>query len=149
MVSAIKEGTVVDHIPSEQLFRVIDILGLNRISNQITFGINLDSKILGKKAIIKIADKFFEDDDINRIALIAPQAKINIIKDFEVVEKRILTTPTEIKGIVKCMNPMCITNHQAVPTLFTATRKDNGPELLCHYCEKITDSKNLKIISNL
>ena len=147
-VSAIKDGTVLDHIPSDQLFKVIDILGLQKSSNQITFGFNLDSKLLGKKAIIKIADTYFEADDINRIALIAPQTKINIIHDFEVVEKRVLSVPSTIKGIVKCMNPMCITNHQAVETLFSTILDSPDIKLHCHYCEKNTDRDNLKIISN-
>ncbi len=95
-VSAIKNGTVLDHIPADQLFKVIDILGLSCSGNQITFGTNLDSKLLGKKAIIKIADRYFEADEINRIALIAPEAKINIIRDFEVVEKRVLSIPNSI-----------------------------------------------------
>ena len=146
-VSAIKNGTVLDHIPADQLFKVIDILGLSISSNQITFGTNLDSKLLGKKAIIKISDQFFKDDEINRIALIAPQAKINIIQDFEVVEKRVLSTPSSIKGIAKCMNPACITNHQNVETLFTTITDSPEIKLLCHFCEKITDHKNLKIIS--
>jgi len=146
-VSAIKEGTVLDHIPSDQLFKVIDILGLNDSPNQITFGTNLDSKLLGKKAIIKIADRFFEDDEINRIALIAPQAKINIIHDFKVVQKRELSIPSEIRGIVRCMNPVCITNHQQVETMFSTLYENNELKLLCHYCEKITDRQNLKIIS--
>lgn len=147
-VSAIKNGTVLDHIPADQLFKVIDILGLSSINNQITFGTNLDSKLLGKKAIIKISDKFFEDDEINRIALIAPEAKINIIHNFEVVEKRELSVPSIIKGIVKCMNPVCVTNHQPVDTLFTTLYEKQELQLLCHYCEKVTDKNNLKIISN-
>ena len=148
-VSAIKNGTVLDHIPADQLFKVIDILGLSSINNQVTFGTNLDSKLLGKKAIIKIADKFFEDDEINKIALIAPQAKINIIQNFEVVEKRELKVPSIIKGIVKCMNPVCVTNHQPIETLFTTVYKNQEMQLLCHYCEKATDKNNLKIISNI
>ncbi len=147
-VSAIKDGTVLDHIPANQLFKVIDILGLSKISNQITFGTNLDSKLLGKKAIIKITDKYFEDSDINRIALIAPQAKINIIHNFEVVEKRVLSVPSEIKSIAKCMNPACITNHQDVETSFVTLSSSPELKLLCRYCEKVTDEKNLKIISN-
>lgn len=147
-VSAIKDGTVLDHIPSDQVFRVIDILGLNEIHKQITFGTNLESKLLGKKGIIKISDKYFEDDDINRIALVAPMAKINIIHDFEVVEKRVLSLPSSIKGIVKCVNPMCITNHQQVSTLFSTIESHPHLKLLCHYCEKVTESNNLKIISN-
>jgi len=146
-VSAIKDGTVLDHIPSDQLFKVIDILNLSDCVNQITFGTNLDSKLLGKKAIIKISDRYFEDDEINKIALIAPQAKINIIHDFMVVQKRELSVPGEIRGIVKCMNPVCITNHQPVETIFSTLYENNEIKLLCHYCEKTTDKQNLKIIS--
>ena len=100
-VSAIKEGTVIDHIPAKNLFKVISILGLDKISNQITFGTNLESRKLGAKAIVKVSNKFFEDYEINKIALIAPYAKLNIIRDYHVVEKKIVETPDTIKGIVK------------------------------------------------
>ena len=86
-VSAIKNGTVIDHIPANSLFKVINILKLDHIDSFMTFGTNLESKRLGRKAIIKIADKTFLDDDINKIALIAPEAKLNIIRDYNVVEK--------------------------------------------------------------
>mgnify|MGYP000944204258 FL=1 len=99
-VSAIKEGTVIDHIPAKNLFKVITILGLDTIENQITFGTNLESEKLGAKAIIKVSDKFFEDDEINKIALIAPHAKLNIIRDYEVVEKKVVEIPESISGIV-------------------------------------------------
>ena len=89
-VSAIKNGTVLDHIPANQLFKVISILGLKSCNNQITFGMNLDSKLLGKKAIIKVSDRFFEETEINKVALVAPDAKINIIREFEVIEKKVL-----------------------------------------------------------
>ena len=95
-VSAIESGTVIDHIPANTLFKVISILGLDHIDSQITFGTNLESKKLGRKAIIKISGKFFEDTDINRIALVAPEAKLNIIKDYEVVEKKVVEVPDEI-----------------------------------------------------
>ena len=109
-VSAIQNGTVIDHIPAKNLFKVISILGLDHIDSQITFGTNLESKKLGRKAIIKISDKYFEDADINRIALVAPDAKLNIIRDYEVVEKKVVEVPDVIVGIAKCMNPKCITN---------------------------------------
>ena len=76
-VSAIKDGTVIDHIPAKNLFEVISILGLDEIENQITFGTNLDSGKLGTKAIIKVSDKFFEDNEINKIALIAPPGRLS------------------------------------------------------------------------
>ena len=146
-VSAIKNGTVLDHIPANQLFKVISILGLKDCQNQITFGMNLDSKLLGKKAIIKVADRFFEETEINKVALVAPDAKINIIKDFEVIEKKVLRVPDEIIGIVKCANPKCITNHQPITTRFKTTYEDSNLKLHCHYCEKNTSSDNLKIIT--
>lgn len=147
-VSAIENGTVLDHIPSKQLFRVIDILQLQDSDNQITFGINLDSKDLGKKSIIKIANRFFRDDEINRIALIAPKATINIIRNFKVVEKKVISIPNVITGIAKCMNPMCVTNNQDIETKFNTLVNKEEIELQCCYCEKITDSKHLKIVSN-
>ena len=66
-VSAIKNGTVVDHIPTDKLFKVIEILGLTSCDKQLTFGMNLDSKLYGKKAIIKISDRFFKDDELNKM----------------------------------------------------------------------------------
>ncbi|MCL1973216.1 MAG: aspartate carbamoyltransferase regulatory subunit [Bacteroidetes bacterium] len=146
-VSAIKDGTVIDRIPPRSLFRVIEILGLDHTDNQLTFGTNFESRHIGKKAIVKIADSFFEDEDINRIALIAPDAKLNIIRDYEVVEKRQVAIPEEIRGIARCFNPKCITNHQQIETRFTTKKEKGGIALICHYCEKITNTKNLQIIS--
>ena len=144
-VSAIENGTVIDHVPASNLFKVIQILGLDHIDNQITFGTNLSSKKLGKKAIIKLEGIFFEDDDINRIALVAPQAKLNIIRGYEVVEKSIVEVPEEIIGIVKCVNPKCVTNFEDVTTLFRVSSKD-AVALKCHYCEKITDQEHMEIL---
>jgi len=144
-VSAIQDGTVIDHIPAKNLFKVIQILRLDKIDNQITFGTNLDSKKLNQKAIIKISDIFFEDEDINRIALVAPDAKLNIIHDYKVVEKKVVTVPDTIIGIAKCMNPKCITNSETVVTKFKLVSRKNIA-LKCHYCEKITNQENLKII---
>jgi len=136
-VSAIKDGTVIDHIPSKNLFKVITILGLDEFDNMITFGNNLDSAKLGSKAIIKVADKFFEDDEINKIALIAPNAKLNIIRDYEVVEKKVVKIPDEIIGIVKCFNPKCITNNEKITTCFKVANHE-PISLKCRYCEKLT-----------
>ena len=145
LVSAIESGTVIDHIPASSLFKVIKILGLDRIRNQITFGTNLESKTSGKKAIIKIAGKFYEDDDIDRIALVAPKAKLNIIRDYQVIEKRVVEVPDTINAIAKCMNPKCITNFEKVTTHFRVVSK-KPVALKCLYCEKITDQERLEII---
>lgn len=144
VVSAIKDGTVIDHIPAQDLFRVISILGLDHIENYVTFGTNLDSKKLGKKAIIKISNVFFRNEDINKIALVAPEAKLNVIKDYKVEEKKTVELPDEIIAIARCVNPMCITNKENVPTKFQVVDKKNV-SLRCHYCEKITDKANMVI----
>jgi aspartate carbamoyltransferase regulatory subunit len=144
-VSAIENGTVIDHIPAEYLFQVINILGLDNCDNSVTFGNNLESDKLGKKAIIKIADKFFEDDEINKISLIAPHAKLNIIRNYQVSEKKIVESPEKVVGIAKCMNPKCITNVEEVTTRFRVVT-DSPITLKCHYCEKITDHKHIEII---
>jgi len=144
-VSAIENGTVIDHIPAKALFKVITILGLDHIDKPITFGTNLDSKKIGKKGIIKLSDTFFMDNEINKIALVAPQAKLNIIKNYDVVEKKVVEVPDEIIGIAKCVNPQCITNNEQITTRFTIVSKTNVT-LKCHYCEKITNQENIKII---
>lgn len=143
-VNAIKDGTVIDHIPASNLFKVISILSLDKIDNAMTFGSNLESSKLGSKAIIKISDKFFEDEEINKIALVAPQAKLNIIKEYKVIEKKVVEVPDEIIGISKCVNPKCITNHEQVTTRFKIVNKVTV-ELKCHYCEKITNQDHISI----
>lgn len=143
IVSALENGTVLDHIPAENVYKALDILNLRGVETQITIGINLSSKLYGKKGIIKIADKFFEDEELNKLALIAPDATVNIIRGFRVVEKRRLEMPDEVEGIARCMNPKCITNHQPVPTRFTVSEEKGEISLLCHYCEKKSDIKAL------
>ncbi len=144
-VSAIKDGTVIDHIPADSLFKVITILGLDKIEGTITFGTNLISKKLGKKGIIKLSGVFFMDKDINRIALVAPEAKLNVIRDYSVVEKKVVEIPDEIYSIVKCVNPMCITNHEKVATKFHVIDKKEV-KLRCHYCEKLTNKEHMSFL---
>ena len=144
-VAALKNGTVIDHIPSEKLFTVVQLLGVEQMTSNITIGFNLDSKKLGKKGIIKIADKFFCDEEINRISVVAPNVKLNIIRDYEVVEKKEVRMPDELRGIVKCANPKCITNNQNVRTKFDVV--GSSPIVLkCHYCEKLTDQEHIVIL---
>ena len=147
MVNAIKDGTVIDHIPAKDLFKVISILGLDKINTTITFGTNLESTKLGKKAIIKISEVYFEDQDINKIALITQQAQLNIIKNYEVVEKKPVRIPDYVYGIAKCVNPKCITNHENIVTKFAIIDK-RDIALKCEYCEKITNKEHIKILKN-
>lgn len=141
-VAALNEGTVIDHIPSEMVFKVISLLGLEQLENPVTIGNNLESKKMGKKGIIKVSGKFFREDEISRIALIAPHVVLNIIRNYEVVEKKKLEIPAVIKGIVKCNNPKCITNNEVMPSLFDVTNKDKG-DLRCHYCNLKIENKDI------
>lgn len=146
-VRAIENGTVIDHIPAASLFKIINILKLEKETHRITIGNNLESKRMGAKAIIKINDRYCEPDEINRIALVAPMARVNIIKDYEVVEKLAVEVPERIEGFVKCMNPKCVTNNEPVRTAFDVMPQENGDvSLRCRYCEKITFQSQLQII---
>ena len=144
-VAALRNGTVIDHIPSQKLFTVVAMLGLEKMDSNITIGFNLKSRKLGKKGIIKIADKFFDDAEINRIAVVAPNVKLNIIRDYEVVEKKEVQLPDELRGIVRCANPKCITNNEPMPTLFHVVDKEKGL-LKCHYCEKEQRRDDISIL---
>ena len=145
IVNAIKDGTVIDHIPPRSLFKVISILGLEKLNAQVTFGNNLDSKKHGKKGIVKIADRFFDDDEVNKIALVAPEAILNIIRDYQVVEKHEVKVPHKVTGIVKCLNPKCITNNEAVITKFYVA-EFKPITLKCHYCEKMVEQEQMTMI---
>lgn len=143
VVSAIENGTVIDHIPTQSVFQVINILNLMQFDNQILFGTNLESRKYGKKGIIKVNNKFFEPEEINKIALIAPTATLIVIKNFQVVEKKKVEIPEMILKFIKCFNPNCITNHENVSTRFRVIKSGDEIKLKCQYCEKITEKKNI------
>lgn len=141
-VAALCNGTAIDHIPSEVVFKVVSLLNIEHLNNPITIGNNLESKKMGSKGIVKISGKFFEQDEINKIALIAPNAVLNTIRNYEVVEKRTLVLPHTIKGIVKCNNPKCITNNEPMSTIFNVL--DNEKIVLkCHYCSVKIDKEDI------
>ncbi len=144
-VRAIENGTVIDHIPSDCLFKIIGILRLDKETNRITFASNLESKRMGSKAIIKINNRYCRPEELNRIALVAPMAVVNIIKDFEVIEKRAVTVPETVEGFVRCANPKCITNNEAVKTAFTVIEQGEI-SLKCRYCEKTTYQSQIELI---
>ncbi len=131
LVAAIKNGTVIDHIPTEKTYQVVNLLGLENLSTPVTIGYNYRSKKLKRKGIIKAEDKFFTDEEISRLSVVAPNIVLNIIKDYEVVAKKPVVTPNDLSGIVKCNNPKCITNNEPMRTLFHVTDKENGI-LKCH-----------------
>jgi len=142
-VAALESGTVIDHIPASALFTAVRILGIENIPDAVTIGNNLPSGKLGTKGIIKVAGIEFDEATLNRIALVAPSAVVNIIRDYTVVEKRHVSLPDQIVGLVRCANPKCITNNEPMATRFITVNRD--PVVLrCHYCNhtlKGTDAK--------
>jgi aspartate carbamoyltransferase regulatory subunit len=141
-VSAIENGTVIDHIPVQSVYQVLRILNLMEYDQQLLIGTNLDSRKMGKKGIIKVSNKYFKSDEINKIALVAPSATLILIRNFEVSEKKKVEIPDRVEKIVKCFNPNCITNAEEVPTRFDVVNKEDL-KLRCHYCEKITAKDNM------
>ena len=144
-VAALENGTVIDHIPSDKVSTVVSLLDLQNTDGNITIGNNFESKKLGKKGIIKVADRFFTDEEVSRLSVVAPNIKLNIIRHYEVVEKKQIVMPDELKGIVKCNNPKCITNNEPMQTWFHVVDKEQGI-LKCHYCEKEQQKDNIKLI---
>jgi len=144
LVAAIENGTVIDHIPSEKTYQVASLLELHKLTEPVTIGYNYPSEKVGKKGIIKVSDKFFSDEEVSRLSVVAPKVVLSIIKDYEVVEKKTVETPNELHGIVKCNNPKCITNNEPMKTYFTVVDKLAGT-VRCHYCDKEQDIKNVKL----
>ena len=144
-VAALQNGTVIDHIPTDKLFTIVSLLGLKNSDLNITIGNNLPSKKLGKKGIIKVADRFFTDEEISRLSVVAPNVQLNIINNYEVVEKKQVIMLDVIKGLVKCGNPKCITNNEPMTTIFHVICKENGI-LKCHYCEKEQNKEAVKLL---
>ncbi len=143
-ISAIREGTVIDHIPSNNTFKVAEILGLKEHDNIVTVAMNLPSKKIKKKGIIKVGGKFLSKQEVNKIAIIAPLATLNIIKDYEVKEKIKLTIPDIINELIKCSNPNCITNLEQVPTKFFVVSRE-PLKVRCNHCERSMISEDIEI----
>ncbi len=145
LVAAIENGTVIDHIPAEKLFAVVNLLHLEDMKTAVTIGYNLQSQELGTKSIIKIADKFFTDEELNQLAVICPNLTLCIIRDYEIVEKRTVALPDDLRGIVKCANPKCITNNEPMLTHFHVHGQDRRA-LMCHYCNTIIPLDDVQMV---
>ena len=125
LIRAIKHGIVIDHIPSEKVFAIVEILKLKEYSERITVATNMPSSSLGRKGIIKIEEKILEEKELNNISLLAPNVTINIIDNYEVVEKSKLEKLDKVIGLMKCDNPKCISNHENIETKFIRIKEDS------------------------
>lgn len=144
-VSAIKEGTVIDHIVPKEVFKVVDILNLEDHKEKISVATNLNSKKRGKKAIIKIEEKFLTREEVDKIALISPEATVNIIKNYDVAEKTKVHLPERFEDVLECPNPDCVTNHEKIGTQFKVVER-NPILLRCHYCERLFEKGEVGIL---
>jgi len=142
-IKLIKNGVVIDHITRGRALEVLRILGIGEeYDDEVTIGMNIPSKSMGKKDIVKLENRDVKTHEINKIAIIAPKATINRIQDYRVVKKEKVVLPNEILGILKCSNPQCVSNkaREPVKSCFLVMQRD--PLILsCKYCER--ESKGL------
>ncbi|TBR25617.1 MAG: aspartate carbamoyltransferase regulatory subunit [Candidatus Nitrosotenuis sp.] len=145
IVRRIKDGTVIDHIEGGRGLKVLEALGIDgKDGNVITIALNVPSGKFNKKDIIKVENKFLQDFDTNKLAVISPKATINIIKDYKLVEKRRVFLPNKIEKIFRCSNPDCITNsNEDIESTMNVIDK-TGLVLRCKYCTRILDVNQLK-----
>ncbi len=145
LVRRIREGTVIDHIDNGKGLQVLNALRIDgKDGSLITLALNVPSGKFKKKDIIKVENKFLKDDDTNKLAVIAPKATVNIIKNYKLVEKRRVSLPNEIDRIFRCSNPDCITNSaEHIESIMDVIDKE-GLVLKCRYCSRILDVNQLK-----
>ncbi len=143
-VSKIKNGTVIDHITSGHALDVIKILGITgRTGGVVTVAMNIPSKKLGGKDMVKVEGRELKSDEVDKIALLAPHATINIVRDYKAVEKQRVKLPSVIRGIVKCANPACVSNSdEPIQSTFYVEREE-PLRLKCHYCGYIMEKKDV------
>lgn len=144
-VSAIHNGTVIDHINSGEAFRIVHLLGLLEKKHKVTIGLNLPSEHMKFKDIIKIENHVLANEEANDITIFAPEATINIIRNFEVVNKIITSLPASISNVFSCPNPSCITQTEQVETFFTIHEHSKQVNLRCKYCEKEFNRNQVKV----
>ncbi len=144
-VPAIEHCTVIDHLPPRAALTVVRILAV--LEDLVTIGVNLSSHVMGRKDVVKIANRKLSPDEVAKIAIIVPRATLNIIESYVVVKKYTVTPPDVVEGIVRCVNPSCITNHETVRTRFSVLKAEDGSlRLRCAYCERAYDRQEIEIV---
>jgi aspartate carbamoyltransferase regulatory subunit len=145
LVSAIKNGTVIDHITAGQALRIINLLALEHSKNTITIGMNLPSKRMGSKDLIKIENRVLTETEANEIVVFAPEATINLIQDFKVTKKVSTHLPKLMRRVFACPNKSCITQAEPIESCFYIKEHKKNILLTCHYCEKEFDRDQVKV----
>jgi aspartate carbamoyltransferase regulatory subunit len=144
-VKPIRNGTVIDHITANKALNVLKILGLPSKEAAVTIAMNVKSSQMGAKDIVKIEGRELKSREVDKIALIAPKATINIVREYEIIEKGKVTLLNNVRGILKCPNPNCITNtKEPVKTKFHVI--DTNPLMLrCYFCERIMNNEDIEV----
>ncbi|MDB1122906.1 aspartate carbamoyltransferase regulatory subunit [Vibrio algarum] len=136
-VEAIRNGSVIDHIPAHVGIKVLKLFKMHKSEQRITMGLNLPSSALGAKDLIKIENVYITEDQANQLALYAPKATVNQIENYEVTKKLALALPDKIEAIFSCPNTNCITHGEPVDSSFNVIKKADDIQLRCKYCEKV------------
>ena len=136
-VEAIKNGTVIDHIPAQVGIKVLKLFDMHNSNQRVTVGLNLPSSALGNKDLLKIENIFINEEQASKLALYAPNATVNQIEDYQVVKKLALQLPETINDVFECPNSNCITHNEPVASSFSVLEKNAEVRLRCKYCEKV------------
>jgi aspartate carbamoyltransferase regulatory subunit len=143
-VKRIKNGTVIDHITGGQALNVLQIIGVTKEYPKavLTVAMNVPSKKMGTKDIVKVEGRELKADEVDKISLISPNSSINIIRDYEVQEKKDVSLPKNLEGVLVCDNPNCVTNFEKTKTRFVVEEK-TPIKLRCSFCERTMREKEI------
>lgn len=142
-VEAIKCGTVIDHIPAHSGFKILTLFRLTETDQRVTIGLNLPSGTQGRKDLIKIENTFLTAEQIDQLAIYAPDATVNHIEAYQVVRKHTPTLPEYVIGVLRCPNSKCISRSEPVASRFKVLGDKDAVHLQCHYCEKVFERQAL------
>lgn len=143
MVTALRQGTVIDHLTKGTGLRVLKVLGLPE--GTVAIGLNLDSRKLGQKDLIKIENRELTREEVNKIAVLSPDATLSIIRDFKVVSKIRPELKEDLEGVVRCRNPSCISNNERIKSRFQVLNRE-PLRLRCHYCERAVPGGEIELL---
>ena len=149
LIRRIKEGTVIDHIKAGEALHVLDILGITgRDGEIVSVAMNVPSSKIGTKDVVKVANRFLKTEETDKLALVAPLATVNIIRNYKVAEKRKVELPSVFNGILKCPNPTCISNRKNEPIVSTIDVVDKDiPLLKCRFCQRVISPSDSLLIA--
>jgi len=143
-IRPIENGTVIDHIPRGQALNVLRVLGVDSSTREVvSVAMNVPSDAMGRKDIVKVEDSEIGSKEAEIIALIAPDATVNVIRDFEVRDKYEVSMPDEVRGVLSCSNPNCVTNtREPVDTVFDV----RDGEIRCEYCGTVLSDEIAELL---